>query len=66
MSPVSWIFSKNWPSGLIQSLSRDDRILCVCLCYPVDWRLLVEEHIANIGVPKIFSGFCCFDHVLVF
>ena len=35
--------------------------VCVCPCvssrktsFPVDWKLLVKEHIANIGIPKDF------------
>ena len=29
--------------------------------FPVDWTLLVEELIANIGIPLDSSGFCRFD-----
>ena len=45
----------------------------VCLCvpspkrhFPVDWRLLVEECITNIGIPLDFSGFCQFNDFLDF
>ena len=36
--------------------------MCVCvpsrkICFPMDWRLLVEEHIANIGIPLDHFGF---------
>ena len=40
---------------VIQSLSRNVCMVCVCAiaesCFLVDCRLLVEEHIANIGIP---------------
>ena len=29
-------------------------------CFPVDWRLLVEEHIANFGIPPDTFGFLLF------
>ena len=32
--------------------------------FPVDWRLLVEERIANIGIPLDILGFCCFKDFL--
>ena len=55
-------FSWNPTTGPIQSLSCDVRVSCVCVCrkpcFPVDWRLLVEEHNANIGIPLDISGFC--------
>ena len=69
------IFSLHRPSGLIQSLSRNVRMSCVCAClcvpsqkncFPVDWRHLVEERIANIGIPLDISSFCRFDDFLRF
>ena len=45
------------PTGLIQSLSCNVHDMCVCMSvlsgktrFPIDWRLLVEEHNANIGI----------------
>ena len=32
--------------------------------FPVDWRFLVEEHIANIGINLDFLGFCRFNDFL--
>ena len=64
-------FSMNCPTGLIQSLSCNDPESSVCVFAPsrktsftVDWRLLVEERIANIGIPLDISGFYRFDDVL--
>ena len=72
-------FSLNWPTGPNQFLSCDVRV-SVCLsepswktCFPVDWRLLVVERIANIGIPldfffndfislAIFRGFGVFSN----
>ena len=35
-------------------------------CFPVDWRLLVKEHIANIGILLDILCFGCFDDFLCF
>ena len=57
-------FSLNWHSGPIYSLSCDV-VRCVSVPWPknwVDWRLLVEEHIANIGIHlEIFCVFFSFN-----
>ena len=61
-------FSLNRLPGPIQSLSFDVRQLCVCLCvpsrktrFPVDWRLLDKDHIANIDMSLTqFWGFGVF------
>ena len=57
-------FSLNWPTGPIQSLSRNVHKLSVCVCvqsrkprFPVDWRLMDKEDIANIGIPLDILGF---------
>ena len=54
-----YYFSLHQPSEPIQSLSCNVRELCVCVSlllrktlFPVDWRLLGEESIANIGIPQ--------------
>ena len=60
-------FSLHRPSGPIQSLSRDVLKPSVFLChrgktrFPVDWRLLVEERIANIGITLDVFGFWLFQ-----
>ena len=50
-----------WP---IQSISRYVRDMHVCLSvhvwkprFPVDWKLLVKERTANIGIPLYFQFF---------
>ena len=44
--------------------------LCVCAIvetrFPVNWRLLVKEPFANIGIPLDVSGFCCFNDFCVY
>ena len=62
------------PSGPIRSLSRDVRQSCVCVSvcavaetrFPVDWRHLVKENIANIGRPLDVFGFYWFNDFLRF
>ena len=57
----------NWPSGLIQSISHDVRELFVCprLETPLPDGFLVQERIANIGIPEdifvVSIIFLCFD-----
>ena len=57
-------FSLNLPNGSIQSLSCNVRMSCVCAIaetrFLVDWRLLVKERIANIGIPQDIVGFLLF------
>ena len=60
-------------SGLIGNifiLSSDVRMLCVCAIaktrFPVDWRLLVKERIANIGTPVDVFGFLLLQYFLMF
>ena len=57
----------NQLSEPIQSLSCHVRQLSVCLSvqlrksrFPVDWRFMVEELIANIGIPLDVFGFLLF------
>ena len=47
-------FSLHWPSGPIKSISCSVREPCVPSLkarFMVEWRLLVEERIANINMP---------------
>ena len=57
------------PLRPIQSTICNVRLLSVCVCVPsrkphflVDWRLLVKERIANIGMPPhiSFYKYICF------
>ena len=48
-------------------------VSCVCVCvpsqkplFPVDWRLLVEEHVANIGISQDVFGFLPFQWYFAF
>ena len=62
------LFSLKRPYGLIQSLSRNVRMMCVCVSacaiaetsIPVEWRLLVKDRIANYGIPLEFFSFLPF------
>ena len=61
-------FSLNWPSGPIQSLNynvcQSSVSVFVSLPKPrftLEWRLLVEECIANIGISLDISGFLPFE-----
>ena len=67
------MFSLNRPTGPIQSLRRDVRVSSVCVSvpsrktrFPENWRLLVEEYIANIGMPLNVFSFLLFWWFSVF
>ena len=73
MSPKDLFFS-SYSLGLF-SLSVTMSVSCVCVCvsapsrktlFPVNWRLLIDECIANRGIPLNIFCFYCFNDFCVF
>ena len=63
----NWVFFTELAPRMIQSIScnvRDMLYVCPSVyvwkpCFSVDWRLLVEERISNIGIPLDDLCFHC-------
>ena len=65
------LFSLHWSAKSIQFISRNIRESPVCLCapswktcFPMDLRLLIYEHIANLGIPLDIYVFLLFNDFL--